>query len=130
MTPSDDIVATKRADADAGKIIWLQPGPPQSLNVLPILLVPPGAMFSPPSDASPFVAMQLADGSLLLVLQALGQMTAVEEDVFHRLRLGAVDNPHPGAAEPYIPRSDPEYRCEAFMRAVDGSDLAIADLLM
>lgn len=131
MTPSDDIVDTGREEPDADKIIWISPGPPSTINVIVILLIPAGRPFSPPPDAFPISALHLVDGSLVVALRAFGPMTFVEEEAFARLRSLACQNPAPGASVPHVPRSDPEYRCEGIMRSAEGEhDLVIADLLM
>lgn len=131
MVPSDDIVPTGKSEPDAEKIIWVPPGPPSSVNVIVIMLIPVGRPFSPPANAYPIAAMNIADGSLIVVLRAVGPMTIVEEDAFSRLRDQARLNPPPGASSPHIPRSDPEYRCEGIMRSAHGDhDFVIADLLM
>jgi hypothetical protein len=130
MLPSDDIVATGKPVADAGKITWIAPGAPHALNVLVVLLVPAGAQFAPPSDAPPVAAMTMSDGSFVVVVHAIGPVTPVEEDMFDKVRQQASLNPPPGTSAEYIPRSDPNYRCEGFLRSVDGDDLVIADLLM
>lgn len=130
MLPSVDIVVTGRPEPDAAKIIWVPSGPAGALNVLVLFLVPPGADFAPPSNAPLIAAMHLADGSTVLLVRAVLPMTPIEDDMFQQIRHLAGENPPPGTPVPYTPRSDPEYRCEGYLRAVGTDDLIIADLLM
>jgi hypothetical protein len=130
MIPSDDIVQNVRPAPDADKIIWVPPGTARSLNVLPILIVPDVSQFRPASNAHLVAALAMAGDSLVLVQRAVTAMTAVEDDAFHRARREALKNPPPGAPDPYVPRADPEYRCEASAHAEGTESLSIWDLLM
>lgn len=132
LTPSDDIVQTGRPEPDAGKILWIEPGPPRTLNALKILLIPSLTTFAPPPDMHPIAAMMLVDGSTVIVLRAVVPMTPVEDDLFQKVRDAQGKQLPPGATEPYVyvPRADPEYRCEVYMRAEGTDDLIIVDLLM
>lgn len=130
MTPADDVVETGATEPDAGKIIWVEPVPTGSLSVFFLQLVPTGASFSPPSNADLVAALLLADGSTVLLLHSFGTPTHVEEDMFRRLRQLTSENAPPGTPAKYVPRADLTYRSLGFMRAAEGNDIVLTDLLM
>lgn len=130
LTPSDDVVPNVTAEPDADKVRWILEGQPGTLHILPILLVPSGEPFSPPSDADLVAAMALTDGSLLLLLHAINEMQPFEADIFQRVRVENSKYPPPGSPSDYVPRADPEYRCEVSSRAADSGEHSIWDLLM
>ncbi|MFC4138497.1 MULTISPECIES: hypothetical protein [unclassified Microbacterium] len=130
MTPADDVVETGATEPDAGKIIWVEPGPTRTLNVFFLQLLPTGASFSPPPNADLVAALQLADGSTVLLLHSIGKPTHIEDDMFRRLRQLTSENPPPGTSAKYVPRSDPTYRSLGFLRAANAHDIVLTDLLM
>lgn len=131
LTPSDDIVVNVKPEKDAAKIDWITPAPSGMLNGLAILMAPPASQPSLPANAYLVAAMSMADGSLVFVFHSASEIQPHEEDIFARIRQEAARNPPPGSPATYVPRADPEYRCQ--VNAHEGEEKgphSIWDLLM